>query len=296
MAIEFSSILQTLSRGNEGSVFSVKSLNLKDLGKHASPVVVLDDFRIKAHVFGPHPHAGFSAVTYVLEDSLGGARSRDSLGNDVIVGPGGIVWTQAGSGAIHEEMPAEQGRELHGLQIFVNLSAKNKLVNPQVSWLNGDEVPEWRNEKGDRVKIVVGSYLGVTSPLAPAEPFTLLDINLGGELTFDLPPAHNAVVYVLDGDIRISSDGGTHEPPNGHGLALSKELSKGQGLAVFGNGGRITFDSIESAPFVVLSGAEISDPVFEEGSYIMNDRAQIEAAIKRYQTGKMGHLAPIIQR
>lgn len=282
MAIEFSSALPTHSRGNEGSVFSVKSLDLKDLGQRASPVVVLDDFRIRAHVFGAHPHAGFSAVTYVLEDSVGSARSRDSLGNDVIVGPGGIVWTQAGSGAIHEEMPAEHGRELHGLQIFVNLSAKNKLVAPQVYWLDGDAVPEWRSANGDRVRVVVGSYAGIASPMVPAEPFTLLDISLSGELTFDLPPAHNAVVYVLGGDVRVSS--------NGH----AREVSREQGLALNGDGGRISFDAVESARFVLLSGAAQHDPVIEEGSYIMNDRAQIEAAVKRYQTGKMGHLAPLI--
>jgi hypothetical protein len=34
-----------------------------------------------------------------LEDSEGKLRSRDSLGNDLVTGPGGIVWTQAGSGA-----------------------------------------------------------------------------------------------------------------------------------------------------------------------------------------------------
>ena len=58
-----------------------------------------DEFRVTGRPFPPHPHAGFSAVTYVLEDSEGKLRSRDSLGNDLVTGPGGIVWTQAGSGA-----------------------------------------------------------------------------------------------------------------------------------------------------------------------------------------------------
>jgi hypothetical protein len=68
----------------------------------------------------------------VFEDSPGDLRSRDSLGNDVVTGPGGIVWTQAGSGLLHEETPADPDRELHGLQVFVNLSSNNKLAAPQM--------------------------------------------------------------------------------------------------------------------------------------------------------------------
>jgi len=282
MAIQFSSPLPAHSRG-KGGVFSVNSVDLEKLGVRASPVVVLDDFRVSAHVFGPHPHAGFSAVTYVLEDSVGGARSRDSLGNDVVVGPGGIVWTQAGSGAIHEELPAEQGRELHGLQIFVNLSAKNKLVAPQVLWLDGEAVSEWRNAAGDRVRVVVGTYASVASPLLPAEPFTLLDIALLGELPFDLPTAHNALVYVLDGILKVSVDGRTQQVLREHALAL------------YGEGGQVTFSAVESSRFVVLSAAEIREPILVEGSFIMNDRAQTEAALARYQAGKMGYLAPLNQ-
>jgi redox-sensitive bicupin YhaK (pirin superfamily) len=84
-----------------------------------------DEFRVTGRPFPPHPHAGFSAVTYVLEDSEGKLRSRDSLGNDLVTGPGGIVWTQAGSGLIHEELPADSNRELHAVQVFVNLSSRN---------------------------------------------------------------------------------------------------------------------------------------------------------------------------
>jgi pirin-like protein len=84
---------------------------VEQLGGLASPVLVFDDFRVRKLPFSPHPHAGFSAVTYVLEDSQRGLRSRTSLGNDIVVGPGGIVWTQAGRGVIHEEAPADADRE-----------------------------------------------------------------------------------------------------------------------------------------------------------------------------------------
>src|SRR5208337_4600014 len=114
-AVELSPIVAARAQGN--SAFSVQSVDLHALGDWASPVAALDHFRVRGRPFPPHPHAGFSAVTYVLEDSKAALRSRDSLGDDVVVGPGGIVWTEAGRGVMHEELPASDD-ELHGLQIF----------------------------------------------------------------------------------------------------------------------------------------------------------------------------------
>ena len=90
----------------------------------------------------------------------------------MVTAPGGIVWTQTGSGLIHEEVPADLDRELHGLQIFVNLSSQNKIAPPKTFRLQNNDVPEWRNAAGNRVRVVVGSFEGTLSPLVPGEPFT----------------------------------------------------------------------------------------------------------------------------
>jgi redox-sensitive bicupin YhaK (pirin superfamily) len=39
-------------------------------------------------------------------------------------------------------------------------------------------------------------------------------------------------------------------------------------------------------------GAEMREPRFEYGGFIMNDRAQAVAAIERFRSGQMGHLEP----
>jgi redox-sensitive bicupin YhaK (pirin superfamily) len=93
----------------------------------------------------------------------------------------------AAASDVDGEVPAIRGRELHGLQLFVNLSAKNKLTAPQVLHLEPSQVPQWRGADD------------VSSPLVPAEPFTLLDVHLQQMISFGLPAAHNAVVYVLSG-------------------------------------------------------------------------------------------------
>lgn len=285
MAIQLSRVVAAQSKGNDGS-FSVRSIDLHELGVAASPVAVLDDFRVSGRPFGPHPHAGFSAVTYVFEDSVGDLRSRDSFGHDYVVGPGGIVWTLAGSGVLHEEVPADSSRELHGLQIFVNLSSRNKLTPPRVTRLTSSEVPEWRSDGGDRVRVVVGSYQGISSPLVPAEPFDILDVQLQHQISFDLRDAHNAIVYVLAGDIAVRPD--FREQFVGAGKALALQGSAGGGLA--------TFKASGPAHFLVLSGAEIREPVYSHGPFIMNDRSQVDAAFASYRAGAMGRLEPLTAR
>ena len=60
-----------------------------------------------------------------------------------------------------------------------------------------------------------------------------------------------------------------------------------------GHGGLVTFEALPRSHFLVLSGAEIREPVVGHGPFIMNDPLQIEEAGIRYRTGAMGHLAPL---
>lgn len=280
MAIEFSPAIS--SRQNASSdTFSVRAIDLSAFGEWGSPVLVLDHFRVTGRPFPPHPHAGFSAITYVFEDSQGGLRSRDSLGNDLVTGPGGIVWTDAGRGLLHEEVPAESGRELHAVQIFVNLSAQNRLVAPRLLRLESAEVPEWRGSAGERVRVVVGSFHGINSPLIPAEPFNLLDARVQDEISFNLSEGHNSLIYVLAGQVRVGTDEGKQQ-----------EIKGEQALAVHGQG-RVPLQAIRPAHVLILMGAEIREPKFEYGGFIMNDRSQMMATVERYRTGRMGHLEPI---
>ena len=280
MSIRFSPVVTARTR-NHGGAFSLKAVDLHDLAEAASPVTVLDDFRVRGQPFSPHPHAGFSAVTYVFEDSEGSLRSRDSLGNDVVVGPGGLVWTQAGSGVVHHEVPADE-RELHGLQLFVNLSAKNKLAAPRMLRIEPHAVPEWKNdETGDRVRVVVGWYGRNLSPLVPAEPFTFLDVQLRKTVPFDLPPDYNALVYLVGGAIRLRS--GDRE----------QTMSGGHAIALHGDSGRVAIEALSPSHLIILAAPDLHDPIVVDGPFIMNEPAQIEAAIGRYRDGKMGHLEPI---
>lgn len=117
--------------------------------------------------FPPHPHAGFSAVTWMFEDGDGAFRNRDTFsGADARIEPGAIHWTAAGRGMLHEEVPEVPGRASHGIQLFVDLPAALKHGDPAALHLASSAVQAVLHE-GARVRVVVGAHHGVTSPLAP---------------------------------------------------------------------------------------------------------------------------------
>jgi redox-sensitive bicupin YhaK (pirin superfamily) len=259
--------------------FATRQVDRNSLGAAASPLVAMDHYRMSAPTFAPHPHAGFAAVAYVFEDSAGGLRNRDSLGHDFVVGPGEVVWTQAASGVIHEESPAVTGREVHGLQLFINLKRANKDRAPAVFRLERDQVAEWRSPEGDRVRVVAGAFGVLRSAIEPVEPFQLLDVALQTRIALDVPAGWNAVIYVVSGSVRASADG------------QDRLVDAESAITVHGDGGRLTLEASAPAHLIVLSGPENQEPIATYGPFIMNDQAQLIAAVERFKAGQMGHLA-----
>jgi len=280
MALDVSQIIKAHHHAS-GGIFAVSGIDLRRMNGLAAPLALLDNFRVSGQPFGPHPHAGFSAITYVFEDSPTALRSRDSLGNDLEVGPGGIVWLQAGRGAQHQEVPAIPGREMHGAQIYVNLSSRNKLAPPKTMYLLPDQVPEWSNTAGDRVRVLVGSFGNVASPIEPVEPYSILDAHLISHVAYPVSRSDNSVVYVLSGELSVEIDDIRHELSTETAIALS---GTGDVKLTAGPGG---------AHALLLSGPALKEPVVADGPFIMNDAAGILAAIQRYRSGQMGRLDPV---
>lgn len=277
MAVRFSHPLWAVQRGNR-EVFSVNSLDLHEHGLVSSPLVLIDEFRVQGRPFAPHPHAGFSAVTYILEDSPSRLRSRDSLGGDHVVGPGGLVWTQAGRGVMHEELPADPGGQLHGIQFFVNTSRVNKGLAPEVFALTPDRAPVWLGPGNDRVRVMVGGFGDLKSPLVPADPFTLLDITLETRIDLTLEQGEIGLIYGLTGPISIEAPG------------AAARLRQGQAIEVRGQGA-FSLHGGPNARVLFLAGVEIKEPVFRQGPFIMCTQGEIAAANARFARGEMGWLA-----
>jgi redox-sensitive bicupin YhaK (pirin superfamily) len=233
------------------------------------PVVIVDHFRMSEPTFPPHPHAGFSAVTYLFEDSEGGFVNRDSLGHTLPIEPGALHWTQAGSGVLHEEIPPVPGRAAHGLQIFVNSPAALKMSAPAMFHRRADEIAIVEPKPGARVRVVLGAFGGVDARIGAHTPITLLDITLSPHAALDVPlPVGERAFAVVGGDAP-------------HALRFADE------------GGHVHLDGgAGGAHVALLSGRPIDEPMFPKGPFIGSSAAQVTDMIRRFQSGAMGALAP----
>ncbi|CAI0940467.1 Pirin [Serratia ficaria] len=279
MKISFSNVtpmeMQMLS-----SHFSAARIDIEQLDKFMNPVMGLDHFLMSGPTFAPHPHAGFSAISYLFEDSKGGMLNRDSMGHSFIAQPGDVIWTQAAHGLVHDEVPVQTGQKVHGIQLFVNLRGTNKNLPPEVFHLNASDAPQIGNN-GNRVRLLVGCYQTYVSPLKPAEPFLMTDGYYKVEDELVLPPDWRTLFFQLKGDMTINVDG--------HQRRL-------QGPGIVGLHNR-QITQVKLIPntdshLMVLAGPVNNEPVASYGPFIMNNKQEIEAAITRYRNGDMGSLSP----
>jgi hypothetical protein len=236
------------------------------------PFIMVDHFRMSESVFAPHPHAGFSAVTYLFDDSATGLVSRDSLGGEYAVPPGGLHWIVAGRGVIHDEFPAEARSEVHGLQIFVNLPADQKLSAPTVMHLAPEQMPR-REGEGWRAVHVFGSDAGLHLPWSTS--LVLVDIAAGDAFDLVLPEAEQGFALVIHGS------GHADELPLGAGRALSLPVA-----------GRARIVGDEPLRLACFCGRPLHEPVVRHGPFVMSDEGQVVAALQRFQSGGMGRLSP----
>ena len=112
-----------------GNGFRALSFNHLQYDGDMDPLLMVDHFIMSEPTFGPHAHAGMSAVSILFEDSVGVFNNKDSLGNDINLKPGDLYWLKAASGAVHDEKPTP-GSRTHALQVFVNLPARMKYDAP----------------------------------------------------------------------------------------------------------------------------------------------------------------------
>ncbi|EJN28515.1 Pirin-related protein [Pseudomonas sp. GM78] len=271
-----------LQRMNHGSQFRAFSLRGNQFAKPIDPFLAVDHAWISGPTFPPHPHAGFSAVSYLFLDSETGIENRDALGNRNLIRPGGLHWTAAGKGVVHEEVPAEPGKTVHMLQIFVNLPQERQADAPFALSLEAQDVPVVRLP-GSKVRVPLGSFAQVSSPLSVPTDVTVLDISIedGAELSVPIPEGHVAFVMPIDGDVLV--DGLTF---NLIELKLPVNLPLGDDRLV-----RLRAPK-GNAKAVLFSGAPLNQPVFWQGPLALASQPALAEALDRYQQGAFGKLQP----
>jgi redox-sensitive bicupin YhaK (pirin superfamily) len=233
-----------------------------------------------------HPHRGFETVTYMMDGTF---EHQDSTGGGGLITNGDTQWMTAGGGILHIEKPPESlvasGGLFHGIQLWVNLPAKDKMVAPRYQDIKAGAVTLLSSPDGGAlVRVIAGSIGDDKGPGDTYTPIALLHATVQPGARLELPwdPSHNALVYVLSGQGTVGVD--------------AQPVRTGN-LAAFGPGDSIRVDASQeqesrspALDLLVLGGRPIGEPVAHYGPFVMNTRAELQQAVEDFQAGRMGHI------
>jgi redox-sensitive bicupin YhaK (pirin superfamily) len=227
--------------------------------------------------FPAHPHRGFETVTYMLDGHM---RHEDSFGNRGDLGPGDVQWMTAARGIIHSEMPQQTEGRMRGFQLWINLPAREKMKPAAYLDIPSREIPTVALSTGGEVRVIAGAFEhdGVRTPGPIAgvstEP-SYFDVRLPphASVTIATPSAHNAFLYVYEGDAVVGDE--------------AKPLPfRAAGLLTPGHEVRVTAGA-RGVRTLLLAGKPIGEPVVQYGPFVMNTPEEIQQAIVDYQRGQL---------
>jgi redox-sensitive bicupin YhaK (pirin superfamily) len=246
---------------------------------HLDPFLLLDHFESVSPAdyeagFPYHPHRGIETVTLVRK---GEVRHGDSLGHRGAIGAGDIQWMTSGSGIMHEEMPQVRPEGIAGLQLWLNLPARDKMSPPKYRDLQADGLPPATTDEGAEVRVIAGEAMGgrLTGPvggLAVAPKF--VDVVLPPGTTFRdvVPRGHTAFAYVDAGVVRFGAERRTVHAPS---------------LVVFGEGDLVQAEAgDEGGRFLLAAARPLHEPIARYGPFVMNTRAEIEQTLEELRSGR----------
>jgi redox-sensitive bicupin YhaK (pirin superfamily) len=275
----------TAPRGYEGEGFPVRrafaGVDLRDL----DPFIHMDQMgEVDYAPYEPkgtdwHPHRGFETVTYMIDGTF---QHQDSHGGGGLITNGATQWMTAGGGILHIETPPEDlvvsGGLFHGVQLWVNLPARDKMVAPRYQNLDGDQVTLLSSPDGGAlIRLIAGDAAGHRGPGSTYTPITVAHATVapGARLVLPWPPEFNSLAYILSG----AGTAGTERRP----------VEAGQ-LVVFGPGDTVTLDGhvSRSLDVLLLGGRPINEPVATYGPFVMNTKSELQQAVDDYHAGRLG--------
>ncbi|PJF01591.1 pirin [Streptomyces carminius] len=284
--------LVTAPSGFEGEGFPVRRAFAAIDHRYLDPFIMMDQMGEVDYGAGEpkgtpwHPHRGFETVTYIIDGTF---IHRDSHGGGGTITDGDTQWMTAGSGLLHIETPPEElvmsGGLFHGLQLWVNLPAKDKMTDPRYQDIRGGSVKLLASSDGGALlRVIAGEMNGHEGPGVTHTPITMIhaSVSPGAEVTLPWRPDFNALAYGLAGQ---GFAGGERQP---FGTGQSVVFGDGDALTVRAAGNQ---DS-RSANFevVLLGGLPIREPVAHYGPFVMNSHAELAQAFDDFKAGRLGKI------
>jgi redox-sensitive bicupin YhaK (pirin superfamily) len=283
--------ITTAPSGFEGEGFPVRrafaGVNLADL----DPFIHMD--QMGEVDYGPgeprgtawHPHRGFETVTYMIDGTF---EHKDSTGGGGLITNGDTQWMTAGGGILHVERPPESlvvsGGLFHGIQLWVNLPSKDKMVEPRYQDIRSDKVTLLSSPDGGAlVRIIAGDVAGHPGPGITHTPIALVHATIApaGRLDLPWPKPFNALVYALSGRGSIA---------DGTPLASGQLAVLGDGYAIRVSADQTQDNHTPNFDVLILGGQPIREAVAAYGPFVMNTREELVTAFEDYQAGRLGHV------
>lgn len=277
--------ITTAPSGHEGEGFPVRrafyGVSLADL----DPFIHMDQMgEINYAPYEPkgtpwHPHRGFETVTYMIDGTF---LHQDSHGGGGVIQNGATQWMTAGRGILHIETPPEdlviRGGLFHGIQLWVNLPSKSKMIAPAYQNLEGEDVKLLSSEDGGAlIRLIAGDLGEHHGPGSTHTPIVMAHVTLapGAQMTLPWNANFNALAYVLAGSGSVGIE--------------AHSVRTGQ-LAVFVDGDALTLrgGNTEALDVLLLGGQPIGEPVAAYGPFVMNTKAELQQAFEDFQRGLLG--------
>ena len=255
-----------------------RSLGTRSLD-HLDPFLLLDHFEsVNPADYEPgfpyHPHRGIETVTLVR---AGEVRHGDSLGHKGTIGAGDVQWMTSGSGILHEEMPQVRPEGIAGLQLWLNVPAREKMNRPKYRDLTADHLAETVTEDGAKIRVMAGAAAGGTivgpvDGLAVAPTFIDVVLPKGTRVREEIPRGHTAFAYVDAGEVRFDERPAPVRAP---------------ALVIFGDGDVVEASAGEDGGRFLLAAARpLREPIARYAPFVMNTRAEIEQTLQELRSGR----------
>ncbi|HEV8614814.1 MAG TPA: pirin family protein [Methylomirabilota bacterium] len=246
---------------------------------HLDPFLLLDHFESADRLdyeagFPYHPHRGIETVTIVRK---GEVRHADSLGHRGTIGAGDIQWMTSGSGILHEEMPQVRPEGLAGLQLWLNLPAREKMSRPKYRDLQGDSLNETTTDGGAMIRVIAGEtaggrLVGPVEGLAVAPKFVDVTLPRGTAFRERVERGHTAFAYVDHGEVRFGPE---------------QTSARAPALVIFGDGDVIEASAgLDGGRFLLAAARPLHEPIARYGPFVMTTRAEIEQTLEELRTGR----------
>jgi redox-sensitive bicupin YhaK (pirin superfamily) len=205
----------------------------------------------------------------------GDVEHGDSLGNKGVIRSGDVQWMTAGSGIIHQEMPKGNAQGLmNGFQLWANLPAKDKMMNPRYRDVTAQQIPVVNLSNGTCIRVIAGEVSGARGPAQEIiiEP-EYLDITVPAHSEFrhNTKGGHTVFAYVIDGQAQF---------------CLEKDFFSDGTMILFEDGDEVRVTTKEHVVrFLLISGKPIGEPVAWYGPIVMNTEDELRIAFEEYEKG-----------